>query len=256
MSENRIEQYLEGQRAIVTGSGRGIGRAIALELAKRGADVVISDVDDESAGAVVAEVEQLGRRSLAVRCDVSRKGDVETLVSEAVDKLGGLEIFVNNAGITRDTLFIRMSPEQWEQVLDVNLKGTFFGCQAAAKVMMKARNGSIVNVASVVGMMGNPGQANYASSKAGVITLTRTLAKELASRNVRVNAVAPGFIETEMTGKLDDKARDAFLEHIPLKRPGTPDDVAQAICWLCSPYASYLTGQTIAIDGGLMDRGL
>jgi 3-oxoacyl-[acyl-carrier protein] reductase len=256
MSQEGMETYLSGQRAIVTGSGRGIGRAIALELAKRGADVVISDVDEEAAKSVSSEIEQLGRRSLAVRCDVSRKGDVDSLVSEAVERLGGLEIFVNNAGITKDTLFIRMTPDQWEQVLDINLKGTFFGCQSAAKVMMKARTGSIVNVASVVGLMGNPGQANYASSKAGVITLTRTLAKELAPRNVRVNAVAPGFIETEMTDKLDDKARSAFLEHIPLKRPGTPDDVAGVISWLCSPYASYLTGQTIAIDGGLMDRAL
>lgn len=256
MTDHATETYLSGQRAIVTGSGRGIGRAIALELARRGADVAISDVDQESAEAVAGEIRDLDRKSLAQPCNVTDKEQVDALVSRTVEVLGGLEIFVNNAGITRDTIFIRMTAEQWEQVLDVNLKGTFFGCQAAARVMMKARAGSIVNVASVVGLMGNPGQANYSASKAGVITLTRTLAKELAGRGVRVNAVAPGFIETEMTKNLPEKARAAFLEHIPLGRAGTPEDVASAISWLCSPHAAYLTGQTLVIDGGLMDRSL
>jgi 3-oxoacyl-[acyl-carrier protein] reductase len=165
--------------------------------------------------------------------------------------MGQLDIFVNNAGITRDTLALRMTEEQWNQVLDINLRGTFFGCQAAAKTMVKARHGKIVNLASVVGLTGNVGQANYSASKAGVVALTRTLAKELAPRNINVNAIAPGFIETEMTSQLPDKARQAFVEKIPLKKPGTPEDVAKLVCFLCSSDADYITGQVIAIDGGM-----
>jgi 3-oxoacyl-[acyl-carrier protein] reductase len=176
---------------------------------------------------------------------------VDALVQQTVKDFGKLDIFINNAGITRDTLALRMKEEQWSQVLDINLKGTFFGCQSAAKVMVKARRGKIVNVASVVGLTGNPGQANYAASKAGVIALTRTLAKELASRNINVNAIAPGFIETEMTGQIPEKARAAWLEKIPLSRPGTPEDVARLVCFLCSPASDYITGQVIPIDGGM-----
>ncbi|MCK4305029.1 MAG: SDR family oxidoreductase, partial [Candidatus Eisenbacteria sp.] len=159
--------------------------------------------------------------------------------------------FVNNAGITRDTLLLRMTEEQWDMVLDINLKGTFFGCQAAAKVMMKARSGKIVNMASIMGLVGNAGQANYAASKAGVIALTRSAAKELASRNINVNAIAPGFIETEMTKELPEKAREAFMSIVPLKRTGKPEEVADLVCFLCSPESDYLTGQCITIDGGL-----
>jgi 3-oxoacyl-[acyl-carrier protein] reductase len=242
---------LSGKVAIVTGSARGIGRAIALALAGRGADVVISDVDAAGAQATAQDIEHLGRRSLAVRCDVSKRAEVEALVDTTIASLGRLDVLVNNAGITRDTLLVRMTEEQWDLVLDINLKGTFFGCQAAAKPMMKARSGKIVNVASITGLIGNAGQANYSASKAGVIALTRTVAKELASRNVHVNAVAPGFIETEMTRELSEKARETFLQNIPLGRPGTPEDVAAVVCFLASPASDYITGQCITIDGGL-----
>ncbi len=251
MTDKDTALDLEGKVAIVTGSARGIGRAIALGLARRGADVVITDVEEELAKQTAREVTALGRRSLAIRCDVGSREEVEGLIKQVVAELGQLNIYVNNAGITRDTLLIRMSEEQWSQVMDINLKGTFFGTKAAAKVMMKARTGRIVNVASVVGRMGNVGQANYSASKAGVIALTRTAARELAPRNITVNAVAPGYIETEMTKGLPEKARAAFLERIPLGRPGSADDVANTVCFLCSPAADYITGQCITIDGGM-----
>ena len=251
MSGEGIAKELQGRAAVVTGSARGIGKAIALELARRGAAVVISDVDEAGAQATASEIEALGRRSLAVHCNVARREEVEALVARALEGLGRLDIFVNNAGITRDTLLVRMSEEQWDLVLDINLKGTFFGCQAAAKAMMKARAGKIVNIASITGLIGNVGQANYSASKAGVIALTRTVAKELASRGIQVNAVAPGFIETEMTHELPEKAREAFLRNIPLGRPGTPQDVAAAVCFLASSSADYITGQCLTIDGGL-----
>jgi 3-oxoacyl-[acyl-carrier protein] reductase len=251
MSEKDGQKTLEGQVAIVTGSSRGIGKTIALELACRGADVVISDVDEAGAQSTSAEVSALGNRSMAIRCDVSKKEEVEALVHQTVEELGKLDIFVNNAGITRDTLTIRMTEQQWNQVVDINLSGTFFGCQAAAKVMIKARTGRIVNIASVVGLIGNVGQANYSASKAGVVALTRTLAKELAPRNINVNAIAPGFIETEMTRQLPEKAKEAFLRNIPLSRAGTPEDVAKLACFLCSDDSDYITGQCIAVDGGM-----
>ncbi len=251
MSGQALKEDLLGQVAIVTGSARGIGKAIALALARRGADVVITDIDEAVSRATSKEIEGLGRRSLAIRCDVSQKADVETLVKTTLDTLGGLDIFVNNAGITRDTLLMRMSEEQWDQVLDINLKGTFFGCQVAGKAMMKARRGRIVNLASIMGLIGNVGQANYAASKGGVIALTRSAAKELAARNINVNAIAPGFIETEMTRELPEKSRQQFLDIVPLKRVGTPEDVAHLVCFLCSEESSYITGQVIVIDGGL-----
>jgi len=251
MSENVTEVNLEGKVAIVTGSARGIGRAIALELARQGADVVITDVDESAASSTSSEISELGRRSMAIRCDVSRQEEIARLVTKTVEELGNLDIFVNNAGITRDGLALRMTEQQWNQVLDTNLKGTFFGCQAAAKVMVKARRGKIVNIASVVGLIGNFGQANYAASKAGVVALTRTLAKELAPRNINVNAVAPGLIDTEMTHKLPEKARQAFLQNIPLGRGGTPEEVARLVSFLCSSASDYITGQCIAIDGGM-----
>ena len=251
MTDAGARAILSGKAAVVTGSARGIGKAIALALAHRGADVIVSDVDLPGAQAAAAEIAALGRRSAAIACNVSVRGEVESLITRAVDELGRLDILVNNAGITRDTLLVRMTEEQWDLVLDVNLKGTFFGCQAAAKVMMKARAGKIVNLASITGLIGNAGQANYSASKAGVIALTRTVAKELASRNVQVNAIAPGFIETEMTRELPEKAREAFLENIPLRRAGTPEDVAHLVCFLASSEADYITGQCITIDGGL-----
>ncbi|MCK4412302.1 MAG: 3-oxoacyl-[acyl-carrier-protein] reductase [Candidatus Eisenbacteria sp.] len=251
MTEASAQQNLAGKVALVTGAARGIGRAIALALARRGADLVISDIDEDGAKQTAAAISELGRRSLAVRCDVSRRDEVEALVNETVTQLGSLDILINNAGITRDTLLVRMTEEQWDLVLDINLKGTFFGCQAAAKRMMKARAGKIINLASITGLIGNVGQANYSASKAGVIALTRTVAKELAARNIQVNAIAPGFIETEMTREVSEKARAAFLENIPLKRAGKPEDVAQLVCFLASADADYITGQCITIDGGL-----
>jgi len=251
MSREHASEDLAGQVAIVTGSARGIGKAIALALARRGADVVVSDIDADGARATADEIEQLGRRALAERCNVAQRAEVERLVEQTLAQLERLDILVNNAGITQDTLLVRMSEEQWDRVLDINLKGTFFGCQAAARPMMKARAGAIVNVASITGLIGNVGQANYAASKAGVIALTRTVAKELAARNIRVNAIAPGFIATEMTDEVSAKARAAFLENIPLKRPGTPEDVAELVAFLASPAAAYITGQCITIDGGL-----
>ena len=246
-----MSEGLKDKVAVVTGSARGIGRAIALELAHRGADVVISDVDESQAQSTASEISKLGRRSEAIVCDVSKRDQMDSLVQESVQKMGSLDIFVNNAGITADTLALRMTEEQWTKVLDINLKGTFFGCQSAAKVMVKARRGKIVNIASVVGLTGNAGQANYSASKAGVIALTRTLAQELAPRNINVNAVAPGFIETEMTTRLPEKARAWFLGKIPLARPGSPEDVARLVAFLCSPDSDYLTGQCIAVDGGM-----
>jgi 3-oxoacyl-[acyl-carrier protein] reductase len=250
MSEKTTEGLKE-KVAIVTGSARGIGRAIALELAHRGADVVISDVDESQAQSTAMEISELGRRSEAIPCDVSKRDQMDSLVQESVQRMGSLDIFVNNAGITADRLALRMTEEQWSKVLDINLKGTFFGCQSAARVMVKARRGKIVNIASVVGITGNAGQSNYSASKAGVIALTRSLAKELAPRNINVNAVAPGFIETEMTTKLPEKARAGFLDKIPLARPGSPEDVARLVVFLCSADSDYITGQCIPVDGGM-----
>lgn len=249
--EANTREDLNGKTAIVTGSARGIGRSIARALAQRGADVVISDVDAAGAEATAAEIAALGHRTLALACNVTRREDVDRLVERTLAAWGRLDILVNNAGITRDGLAIRMTEEQWDLVLDVNLKGTFFGCAAAARAMMKARSGAIVNIASITGLIGNVGQANYAASKAGVIALTRTLAKELASRNVRVNAVAPGFIETEMTREMTEKAKAAFLDYVPMGRGGTPEEVAGVVAFLCSPESSYITGECITIDGGL-----
>jgi 3-oxoacyl-[acyl-carrier protein] reductase len=251
MTDESTREDLKQKVAVVTGSARGIGRAIALALARRGADIVVSDVDLPGAEATAREIETLGPRSLAVACNVARRDEVDALMTRALTGLGRLDILINNAGITRDGLAVRLTEEQWDLVLDVNLKGTFFGCAAAAKVMMKARAGTIVNIASITGLIGNVGQANYSASKAGVIALTRTLAKELASRGIRVNAVAPGFIETEMTRELPEKARAAFLEYVPMARGGTAEEVAQAVCFLASPDSSYITGECLVVDGGL-----
>ncbi|CAK0768054.1 3-oxoacyl-(acyl-carrier-protein) reductase FabG [Gammaproteobacteria bacterium] len=251
MSGSESHEDLKGKVAIVTGSARGIGRAIALALANRGADVVISDVLEDAARVTADEIIALGQRSLAARCNVINRGEVDNLIQQTVTELGRLDILVNNAGITQDTLMIRMSEEQWDRVLDINLKGTFFACQSAAKVMIKARSGKIVNIASVVGLTGNIGQVNYAASKAGVIALTKTLSKELASRNINVNSVAPGFIETDMTKQLSDAARKMFLDNIPLSRAGSPEDVANAVVFLCSPAANYITGHCLTVDGGM-----
>ncbi len=244
MSDQRV--------AIVTGSARGIGKAIAVKLAQEGYNIVISDILEDAAQATAKEIEALGVKSLAIVADVSKAEDAEKLIKQTVETFGQLDVLVNNAGVTRDNLAIRMSEAEWDMVLNINLKGTFLCSQQAAKVMMKKRWGRIVNIASVSGILGTAGQANYASSKAGVIALTKAYARELGPRNITVNAVAPGFILTEMTEKLPDKVKDEYLAQIPLKRAGKPEDVANVVAFLASDAAAYVTGTTIIVSGGLV----
>lgn len=245
---------LEGQVALVTGAGRagkGIGRSIALRLAREGARIAIADFVPEAADSVAREVEELGAEALAVCGSVASPEDVEKMVQATVDRFGKIDILVNNAGITRDNLLVRMSEAEWDMVLDTNLKGVFNCTRAVAKLMMRARSGRIVNMASVMGITGNAGQANYSASKGGVIALTKTTAKELGSRGINVNAVAPGFIQTVMTEEMPDDAKADIAERIPLRRLGTPEDVAEVVLYLCGPGSSYVTGQVIAVDGGM-----
>ncbi|NUP90240.1 MAG: 3-oxoacyl-[acyl-carrier-protein] reductase [Candidatus Sumerlaeia bacterium] len=242
---------LAGKVALVTGAGQGIGKAVALELARQGADVAVADINDQTSGAVAAEIHGLGRKAAAIAGDISQAEGAESAVDGAVKDLGRLDILVNNAGITRDGLLLRMSEADWDRVLAINLRGTFLCSKAAAKVMTKQRWGRIISVASVIGIRGNAGQANYAASKAGVIGLTKSLARELAGRNVTANAVAPGFIQTAMTDVLPDKVKEQILTQIPLGRMGGPEDVAAAIAFLASEAAGYITGQVLAIDGGM-----
>jgi 3-oxoacyl-[acyl-carrier protein] reductase len=237
--------------ALVTGGARGIGRSIALALADQGADVAVVDLDPAGAGAVVREIEAKGRRGLAVRADVSSETDVKDVVAAVESGLGPIQILVNNAGLTRDGLLARMSAEDWDLVLNVNLKGAFLLSKAVSRGMMKQRSGCIINMASVVGRRGNAGQANYSSAKAGLIGLTKSLARELAPRNIRVNAIAPGYIQTEMTSALDDSIREAIVNSTPLGRMGTPDDVARAVVFLAGEGAAFVTGVVLPVDGGL-----
>lgn len=249
----RNDFMLKGKVAVVTGSGRGIGKAIALKLAENGADIVINDIPgSDYADDTKKEIEALGVRAIVVRGDVRNQEDVEKLVDTTVKTFGRLDILVNNAGITRDGLMIRMSEEDWDMVLDINLKGAFNCIKAAVRPMMKQRSGSIINIASVVGVMGNAGQANYTASKAGLIGLTKTVAKEFSSRNIRANAVAPGFIESHMTDVLTDEVKNKYFDAIPLSRFGTTEDVSKAVLFLASDLSSYITGQTINVDGGLV----
>ncbi|MCE5199007.1 MAG: 3-oxoacyl-[acyl-carrier-protein] reductase [Armatimonadota bacterium] len=246
---------LDGQIALVTGAGRagkGIGRSIALRLAQEGAKVAIADFVPEAADSVAKEVEEMGGEALAVYGSVASPEDVDKMVQAVVDRFGRIDILVNNAGITRDNLLIRMSEQEWDMVLDTNLKGVFNCSKAVAKLMMRQRSGRIVNMASVMGIMGNAGQANYSASKGGVIALTKTTAKELGSRGVNVNAVAPGFIQTVMTEEMPEDAKKGIAEQIPLKRLGTPEDVADVVMFLCGPMSSYVTGQVIPVDGGMV----
>jgi 3-oxoacyl-[acyl-carrier protein] reductase len=244
---------LAGKVALVTGASRGIGAAIALELARGGATIAVNYYPgcEGDAAVVVAQIESAGGHAAAFPGDVSDPASCTSLVGAVLETLGAIDILVNNAGITRDGLMVRMTDEDWSAVISTNLSGVFYMTRAASKIMMKARTGSIVNIASVVGMMGNAGQANYAAAKAGVIGLTKTTARELASRGVRCNAVAPGFIETDMTAKLSDAVREALAGQISLGRLGSPSDVATAVAFLASDEASYVTGQVLAIDGGM-----
>jgi 3-oxoacyl-[acyl-carrier protein] reductase len=241
-----------GKTAVVTGGARGIGKAICSRLAAGGARLAVVDVLQEVAEETAAEFRAAGVEARAYAVNVVDGEAVADMVKAVLADFGSIDILVNNAGITRDNLLIRMKEEEWDAVLAVNLKGVFNCTKAVARPMMKARSGRIVNIASVVGVMGNAGQANYSASKAGVIGLTKTSAKELASRNITVNAVAPGYIETDMTHKLSEEARSAFLTVIPLKRPGTAEDVANVVAFLGSDLAAYVTGQTVNIDGGMV----
>lgn len=250
--EETVRKDLTGRAALVTGAARGIGRAIAHKLAARGAAVVISDLLADAAGATAEEFKSAGFTALALAGDVSSADSVEETVNKTVEAFGSVDILVNNAGITKDGLLFRMSETDWDKVMAVNLKGVFLATKAASRVMAQKRWGRIVNISSVVGLMGNAGQANYAASKAGVVGFTKACAKELAGRNITVNAVAPGYIQTEMTEKLPERAKEAFLAAIPLGRAGTALDVAAAVGFFVSEEAGYITGQVLQIDGGLL----
>ena len=242
----------EGKTALVTGGSRGIGRAVCLELAKGGANVVLCYAGNETAAQETAQaVEAAGGKALAMRCDVSDSAQVDALVKAAVGQFGRIDILVNNAGITRDNLIMRMSETDFDAVIAANLKGTFLCMKAVSRLMLKQRYGRIVNLSSVVGLRGNAGQVNYAASKAGVIGMTKSLAKELASRGITVNAVAPGFIETDMTASMSEAARSAAQGSIPMGRLGAAEDVARAVAFLASDNAAYVTGQVLAVDGGM-----
>ncbi|MCK8823950.1 3-oxoacyl-[acyl-carrier-protein] reductase [Fuchsiella alkaliacetigena] len=244
---------LKDKVAVVTGSSRGIGRAIALDFAKAGAKVVVNYRSKEKkAEEVVEQIRDLGQESFAVQADVTKMADVKSMLAAAKDSFGSIDILVNNAGITRDGLLLRMKEEDWQTVLDVNLTGTFNCTKAVTKTMMKQRSGKIINITSVVGVMGNAGQANYSASKAGVIGFTKSVAKELASRSITVNAIAPGFIKSEMTAELNSELKEEMLNSIPLARFGDPEEVAHLATFLAADEADYITGQVINVDGGMV----
>lgn len=237
---------------VITGSARGIGAEVALEFAKRDATVVLSDISADSLEDTLKNLLGINNNVVAIPCDVSQLKQTQDLIEKTVEKFGKVDVLVNNAGITRDNLLMRMSEEEWDSVIAVNLKGTFNCIKAVTRQMMKQRYGRIINVASVVGLMGNAGQSNYAASKAGIVGLTKSVARELASRGVTCNAIAPGFIETQMTAVLDEKVVDTLKSQIPLGRLGMPNDVAQSVCFLASDVSSYITGQVLNVDGGMV----
>lgn len=244
---------LNEKSVLVTGASRGIGRAIALYFAKNGAKVAVNySGSEEKANEVVKEIKENGGIAFAIKADISSSEDVTNLVKTVVDEFGSLDVLVNNAGITRDNLLMRMKEEDWDAVINTNLKGVFLTTKAVTRQMMKQRKGRIINIASIVGVSGNAGQANYVAAKAGVIGLTKTAAKELSSRGITVNAIAPGFIETDMTGKLEEGIKSEMLRGIPLARFGQPEDIASAAAFLASDASSYITGQTLHVDGGMV----
>jgi len=243
---------LKDRVSIVTGGARGIGREIALLFAKEGSDISLCDVNAEALESTRKEIESLGRACFVSVVDVTKSAEVDSFTQKTLDKFSKIDILVNNAGITRDGLLVRMSEADWDAVLGVNLKGAFNCIKAVSRIMMKQRDGRIVNMASIIGIMGNAGQANYSASKGGLIALTKTVAKELASRNVRANAIAPGFIQTDMTAKLSEEVKSEMLKHIPLGKLGNPADVANLALFLASDDSAYITGQVIQVDGGMV----
>ncbi|ACM60257.1 3-oxoacyl-[acyl-carrier-protein] reductase [Caldicellulosiruptor bescii] len=246
-------ELLKDKVALITGASRGIGRAIALKFAQNGANVVINYSSSQSqAENLKEEIEKIGTKTMIIKCDVSNPDEVNQMFSQVENEFGRLDILVNNAGITKDGLILRINEEDFDKVISINLKGAFLCARAAAKMMVKQRFGNIINISSVVGIAGNVGQANYAASKAGIIGLTKSLAKELASRNIRVNAIAPGFIKTDMTEVLSDKVKEAMLSSIPLGRFGEADEIANVALFLASSLSSYITGQVIVVDGGMI----
>lgn len=243
---------LENKVALVTGGSRGIGREIALELARNGANVVITYVNnEEKANEVIDEIKSMGVKALAIKADVSKESDVQRMIEKVEEEFNSVDILVNNAGITKDNLLIRMKEEEWDEVMNVNLKGTFLCTKAVARMMMKKRYGKIINITSVVGITGNSGQGNYSASKAGIIGFTKSIARELASRGIRVNAIAPGFIETDMTEVLNEDIKNAMLKSIPLGTFGKPKDIANTVVFLASSKSDYITGQVINVNGGM-----
>lgn len=244
---------LKGKTAVITGASRGIGRAIAFDLAEQGANIVVNYSGSEAkAYEVVEEIKQMGGNAIAVRANVANMEEVQAMMKESLEQFGTIDILVNNAGITRDNLLMRMKEDEWDDVININLKGVFNTTKAVTRQMMKQRSGRIINIASIVGVSGNPGQANYVAAKAGVIGLTKTTARELASRHINVNAIAPGFITTDMTDKLNEEVKTEMLKQIPLARFGDAKDIASVVSFLASEKSAYITGQTIHVDGGMV----